>query len=175
MTPRYLLLPGVLLLALAVPVRAEDLPKVEKVELQPLAAQAERVADALELLGEPLSETDRKALKDAAKSDDKAKGVAAIQDVLDKRCLAGVSMELPRRLGEDRFRTITPGPAKPELAEQGWRVFLIKVYNNAGVDRLELRADSPNAMPLTRRSSGKPDPLVPPVGDVCKRFLDVMM
>jgi hypothetical protein len=175
MTPRYLLLPGALLLALAMPVRAEDLPKVEKVELQPLAAQAERVADALEVLGEPLSEADRKALKDAAKSADKAKGVAAIQAILDKRCLAGVRIQPPEQGKPQDIMRCQVGPAKPELAETGWRVFLVKVSNAEGRDGVELRADSPNALPLSQRSTGKPDPKVTSVGEVGKRFLDLMM
>jgi hypothetical protein len=173
MTPRQMLLPGLLLLALAVSVRADDLPKVEKVDLQPLAAQADRVADALELLGEPLSDADRQALKDAAKNSDKTKGVLAIQDILDKRCLADVRILAPN---EDQAQMICQrGPAKPELAEQGWRVFLVKVRNPQSLDKVDLQADSPNALPLTQRSTGKADPKVTPVGEVGKRFLDLMM
>src|SRR5260370_33071271 len=108
MPARRLVLPAFLLLAASA--RAE-LPKVEKVDLQPLAAQAERVADALELLGEPLPESDRKALKDAAKSDDKAKGVAAIQDILDKRCLAGVRIHPPLRSKPQETCACQSGPA----------------------------------------------------------------
>src|SRR5262245_25346506 len=94
---------------------AAPLPVVEKVELQPLAAQAERVTSALELLGTPLSDDERKELK-------AAKDVTAVQAVLDKRCLAGIE------IGDNAAKVLT-GPAKPELAEQGWRVFLIKVLN----------------------------------------------
>src|SRR5439155_9675246 len=70
---------------------------------------------------------------------------------------------------------VQSGPAKPELAEQGWRVFLVKVFNSSGTSKLELRADSPNAMPLTKRSTGKADPTVTSFGEVGKRFLDLMM
>ena len=62
-----------------------DLPKVTRVELQPLAAQARRVSDALDLIGAPLPDDDKKALADA-------RDVAAIQAVLDKHCLAGVTI-----------------------------------------------------------------------------------
>jgi hypothetical protein len=153
------------LLALAVPSLAADLPKA-KVELQPLAAQAKRVADALDLLGAPLSEADRKALTAAAADSDAARGAATIQDVLDRHVLAAV------RLGQKM--TVQAGPAKAELAEQGWRVFLVKVYNDAGKDKVALRVSSPNAAPLTRRSSSKPDPKVVSVGEVGKRFLDLL-
>ncbi len=162
------------LLALAAPAAAADLPKVTKVDLQPLAAQARRIADALDFLGAPLAEADRTALRAAAAETDPAKGVAAIQTVLDKLCLASVRIQKPAKAGETPVVTAQAGPAKPELAEQGWRVFLVKVYNEAGLNDVELRADSPNAMPLTKRSTGSPDPKVVSVGEVGKRFLELM-
>ncbi|HVS40090.1 MAG TPA: CehA/McbA family metallohydrolase, partial [Gemmataceae bacterium] len=45
----------------------------------------------------------------------------------------------------------------------------------AGLNSIELGAASPNAAPLTRRSSGKPDPQDPPVEDLDKRFLELTM
>src|SRR5262249_55653634 len=87
MTPALPILPA--LLALAVPSLAAALPKA-KADLQPLAAQAKRVADALDLLGAPLSEADRKALADAAADSDAARGADKIQGVLDKHVLAAV-------------------------------------------------------------------------------------
>jgi hypothetical protein len=163
--------PAVLLLALAAPAAAADLAVNKNVELQPLAAQARRVADALDLLGAPLPEADRKALADAAADKDKDRGVAAIQAVLDKRCLAAVRLPATKKFTP----TAEAGPAKPELAEQGWRVFLVKVYNDAAMDKAELRVGSAHALPLTKRSSGKPDPKVEPVDEVGKRFLDLAM
>jgi hypothetical protein len=161
MLPHRRLLPALLLAFAAGPTNAADLPKVPRVELQPLAAQAKRVSDALDLVGAPLSEDDKKGLADA-------KDVGAIQAVLDKHCLAGV------RIMADKLE-VQPGPARPEVAEQGWRVFLVKVDNAAGRDKVELRADSPNALPLFSRSTGKPDPTVVSVGEVNKRFLELMM
>src|SRR5262245_4545772 len=68
---------------------AADLPRVTEVDLQPLARQAKRIADALDHLGEPLTSADRMALKVAEDNQNKKEGVAAIQTILDKRCLAG--------------------------------------------------------------------------------------
>jgi hypothetical protein len=158
----------VLALGLAVSGRltAADLPKVKKVDLQPLAAQAKRVADALDLLGSPLAEAEKKAI--AA-----AKDVEVIQTILDKHCLAGVTLR--DKVVATQLPGMEVGPAKPELAEQGWRVFLVKVYNPAGLKNIELRASSPNALPLFARSTGKPDPTVISVGEVNKRFLELVM
>jgi hypothetical protein len=161
MLRRTLLLTTVLALRLL----AADLPTVKKVEFQPLAAQAKRVAEALDLLGSPLSDADKKALT-------AAKTVEEIQAVLDKHCLAGVKIA---KDGDKLKLDTVAGPAAPELAEQGWRVFLIKVENPAGLDKLELRPESANALPLFSRSSGKPDPTVVSVGEVGKRFLELGM
>ena len=168
-TPRLLslaLLAGLLFSSLS---PAADLKPVTKVELQPLAAQANRVAEALDRLGAPLPEADRKAIAAARMAKDAGRAVADIQSILDKHCLAAV------HIGKGLELRAETGPAAPELAEQGWRVFLVKVLNPTGVDDQRLEASSPNAAPLTRRSSGRPDPKVTPLGDVGKRFLDLVM
>src|SRR5437870_639044 len=146
-----------------------ELPKVAKVELQPLAAQVQRVADALDLVGSPLPTADKEVLQKAAADSDHAKAIDTIQSILDKHCLAGV------RIGKNNDMDVEPGPSRPELAEQGWRVFLIKVDNPAGISAVELKPVSPNALPLYRGSSGRPDPKVVSVGEVANRFLDLMM
>src|SRR5262245_65270124 len=119
-----------LLIVLAGRSPATDLPQVTKVELQPLAAQVLRLVEALDYLGVPLPEADKQTLQAAGK--DKARGVQAIQTILDKHCLAGVRLQ-----ADNRLETL-PGPAKPELAEQGWRVFLVKVDNTSGLANTEL-------------------------------------
>jgi hypothetical protein len=166
---RFLPVLTLLLLALTSrPGPAADLTKVSNVELQPLAAQVRRVSDALDLLGSPLPAADKEALRAAAKEKDHARAIDAIQVILDKRCLAGVQITGGKCV-------VQPGPARPELVEQGWRVFLVKVHNADGLANVELRPDSPNALPLYQRSSGVPDPKVTSVGQVGKRFLDLMM
>jgi hypothetical protein len=120
---------------------AADLPPVPKVELQPLAAQVARLQDALDFLGAPLNASERAALAEAAKLSDKARGVAQIQRVLDQRCLLGITIDPAMRMSVYR------GPAAPELVEQGWAVFLVKVDNGAGTNAV-LNVESPNAQRL---------------------------
>jgi hypothetical protein len=151
---------------------AGELPRVDKVDRQPLEAQVKRLILALDLVGAPLSAADRAALQAARDEADDARAVAAFQGVLDRHCLAAV------RIGADKKKPAVEalsGNARPELAEQGWRVFLVKVLNPAELDRVVLHADSPNALPLYQRSSGKPDPRVVSVGEVARRFLDLDM
>ncbi len=175
MATQRLLLCASCLAFFVAPAAAADLPKVSKVDLQPLAAQVQRVVDALDLLGAPLSASEKDALHQAADDKDQAKAIDSIQTTLDKHCLAGVDIGLSRDPKGSVVMQTQQGPAKPELAEQGWRIFLIKVANSAGLANVELRSDSPNALPLYYRSSGKPDPKVVSVGEVANRFLDLMM
>jgi hypothetical protein len=164
------LLSSALLALAAVPAAAADLPRIHKVELQPLAAQVQRLVQALDFIGAPLPDADKEALRAASESKNEAKGADAIQAVLDKHCLAGVRITRPDRLD------VRAGPVGPELAEQGWRVFLVKVDNAAGIEHVELRADSPNALPLYRRPVKlEPSPTVESFSEVSKRFLDLMM
>ncbi|MFO0878068.1 MAG: CehA/McbA family metallohydrolase [Gemmataceae bacterium] len=148
------------------------LPLVSNVELQPLAAQAMRVVEALDRLGSPLSDEEQREIRAARTARDPAKTVRRIQEILDRRCLLGITLE---KKGASVAWTLKAGPATPELAEQGWRAFLVKVDNRAGVEGVRLDAVSPNAAPLTRRSTSKPDPTVISVGEVNRRFLDLTM
>jgi hypothetical protein len=174
MSAHRFLLPAAVLALAAGPLAAGELPKIKNADLQPLAAQAKRVADALDFIGAPLPDADKKALEEAAAVKNAEAGVLEIQTVLDKHCLAGVRIEYPSNPAGNKIE-VRPGPARLELAEQGWRVFLVKVHNVSGVQQLELRADSPNALPLFKPSSGKPDPTVLSEGEVGKRFLELKM
>ena len=165
--PLIVSLAVVLAVFFASAVIGDDLPLVQSVEAQPLKAQAKRVAEALQLLGEPLSKAEAAALDKALAASDES-AVEAIQKVFDPRCLAGVNINPESRV------KVARGPAAAELHEQGWRVFLVKVHNEAGVTA-PLRATSPNAEPLHKRSTSSPAPQ-PSVtlADVPVRWLDLM-
>ncbi|MFN4258067.1 MAG: CehA/McbA family metallohydrolase [Gemmataceae bacterium] len=174
MFARRLLVVIIALLMSAHTARSAELPLVTDVERQPLAAQARRLVDALDYLGVPLSAADKQTLAGAAHAADEAQAVRAIQTVLDQRCLAGVRIQPAEQAGQVRL-TALPGAAPARVAEQGWTVFLVKVFNDAERDRVELKADSPNALPMFQRSTGKPDPKVISAGEVQKRFLELDM
>jgi hypothetical protein len=160
---------------------ADDAPIITDVEFQPLASQVQRVSEGLRFLGAPLSESDRMALDQACKQTDGAKGIRDIQRVLDPYVIAFVQINPESRV------KVGVGPAKPELQEQGWRTFLVKVHNEGGVTA-QLKAESPNAAPMFMQSRGSPDPFgkvepgrarkpeeVVKPGDVSQRFLDIAM
>ena len=130
---------------------AEELPVITGVELQPLAAQVERVTQSLDMLGEPLPASVVASLRAAKKVDE-------IQKILDRYCLAGININPESRV------KVQQGEAKPELVEQGWRSFLVKVHNEAGVTAV-LAAQSPNAF----RLHGSPQDLI------AKLWLDLIV
>src|SRR5262249_58207135 len=146
---------------------AQELTKVEKVELQPLIAQVNRLILAMDYLGIPFSEPDKEALEKAKSQTDAIKASAEIQNVLDKYCLAEVNINPESRV------KVVQAPAKPELVEQGWRSFLIKVRNEAGVTA-QLKAESPQSALVYTRSTSSPNPRETVTqSDVVNRWLEI--
>ncbi len=96
------------------------------------------------LSGRAAQSDHKQALEKAFNDTDAAQASAEIQNVLDKYCLVDVHINPESRV------KVTQGPAKAELLEQGWRSFLVKVRNEAGVTA-QLKAESPNALPVYAR------------------------
>ena len=148
-------------------------PKVGKVEQQPLVAATERLIQALEFVGSPLDAESRLKLEEAFKLPNAADCTEAVEKILDPRCLVAVNINPESRV------SVVEGPAKKELIQQGWRTFLVKVYNEAGVTA-PLVPESPNLLPVYQRGKNareKPmtdEKLVQP-SDVPNRFLDADM
>lgn len=120
-----LLFPACLVVAILIARAADD--------GQAVTLNAKRVAQALEVLGNPLSKEETLKLQGGK--------VDQVEAVLDPRCLAVVTIN-----PESRVKAVA-GAAKPGLVEAGWSVFLIKVINEAGVTA-PLRVGSAQAAPL---------------------------
>lgn len=160
-------LTGVYFIALPASSLAGTLEPVTGVEAQPLKAQAQRVAQALDYIGSPLSNDDKAALNRLYDETDEAKAVLAIQKILNPHVLTAVHINPESRV------KVAEGPASRELLMQGWRVFLVRVHNEAGVTA-ELVVDSPNAAPLHKRSTGSKEPEITITpGDVGNRWMDI--
>ncbi len=142
----------------AKPQKTPPLPLVESVAAQPLLAQVQRLAEALDYLGSPLPPRTKARLAKAAAEADETKAVQMVQEALDPYCLLAVNINPESRV------KIAPGPASPALIEQGWRQFLVKVQNEAGVTA-ELKAVSPNALSMHNS----------PQTDLRNRWLDLQM
>jgi hypothetical protein len=148
---------------------AQKLEIMRGVDAQPLAAQAERVVQALELVGTPLSKQQKAAFDAAINDADAKKSVEGIQRVLDPLCLALVDIN-----PEGRVKAFA-GPAPKELQELGWRVFLVKVHNQADLTA-PLACSSPQADKLHQNKDYDPEPkqTISP-RDVRNRWLEVGM
>jgi hypothetical protein len=136
-------MPPLLLLLSLASARAEDLAIVDKVDAQPLFAQAARVVQALELAGEPLLTPAE--IKEIEALPSTVAGVRRLQRILDPHCIAGIQINPEARV------KVQAGPAAPNLVEQGWRTFLVKVHNEAGITPV-LQASSPQAGNVYNRS-----------------------
>jgi len=116
---------------------------------QPFTAQIKRLTEALEYLGSPLDEKARASLKAALVERSITNASEEIQNALNAHCLFIVNINPEMRV------KVAPGPARPELVEQGWRQFLVKVVNDSGTTAT-LRAVSPNAVSVYSEERGGP-------------------
>ncbi len=116
--------------------RAADLPPVVEVEGQPLAANAQRIMQALDYLGRPLADELRTKLQTAIT----ARDGAGVQAALDPQVLCAVDISPESRVKAQR------GPATAQVQQAGYTPVLIKVINHAAsVARLQI--SSPQAGP----------------------------
>ncbi len=129
----------VVMVVVACSVSAAPLPIEKNVDWQPFTAQVRRLIEATDSLGSPFSANEKKDIEAAMKDTETNRGSEKLQTILDRHCLFGVSINPEMRV------KVAPGPAKPELMEQGWRQFLVKVVNESGTTA-DLQAVSPNAI-----------------------------
>jgi hypothetical protein len=107
------------------------------VEAQPLAANIERLVEALEYLGSPMPGDVRRELRRAGQG----RAAAALQQQLDPRVLLVVHIN-----PESRVR-VTRGPAPAILQQAGYTPAIVKVVNESGGSQ-RLRIGSPQAGPV---------------------------
>jgi hypothetical protein len=135
---------GLAVLSLTLGLRAQQIDQhthqavSTAVPLQPLAMQVRRLETALAYLGEPLQPADLAALNDAIALPDEAAAVVRVQEVLDRHVLISVQINPESRV------KVAQGAAPAELVQEGTRLFLVKVINEAGVTA-PLVVQSPNA------------------------------
>lgn len=147
---------------------ATEQPAV-KIEAQPLLAQVTRLQQALEYLGSPLQKADATKLDALKKTAADEHTIHHIQEILDPYCLASVRINPEARVSVER------GPASATLVQGGWKSFLIKVYNEAGV-KSALNVRSENAAPLLHGSEYGPEPNpsnILSAAQVANRFLEI--
>src|SRR5438045_1046807 len=123
-------------------------PAVTGVDWQPLAAQVERIFEAMDYVGSPITPETKTEFEKMRAGTNPEPSVEAIQKLLDPLCLLLVEINPESRV------KVARGAAAPELVEQGWRQFLVKVQNEAGVTS-PLKAESPSAQKLAGSTEGQ--------------------
>jgi len=126
----------VTVIAIVTPVAGQNPWPPVAVEAQPLASQCQRLVDAFDRLGAPLSEERRTALKAASNPPDAAR----LQMLLDPHVTFLVTINPESRVRVER------GPATTQLQQGGFVPLLVKVVNQASVTA-RLKIQSPQAGP----------------------------
>ncbi len=127
-------------------------------ELQPFLAQTRRLVDAMAYLGEPFSETERQQLDAAANLTDQAGASRRTPSVCSTRAACSTFASIRRAASRS---SVGECPLRCGLVEHGWRAYLVKVRNEAGVTGT-LSVESPQARPVYRPGTGLP--MAPAVG-----------
>ncbi|MCF6133203.1 CehA/McbA family metallohydrolase [Flavobacterium wongokense] len=91
---------------------------------QPFYFHVNNLIEALEFTGTPLEAGDKKAIKTAVESD---AGVETIQKIIDGYVLFNIEINAESRV------KVGQGNAKAVLFQNGWKTFLIKIQNKAGI------------------------------------------
>lgn len=140
---------------------------VTSVPRQPLEASVKRLREAMRFLGEPVDGSIEKTFARLENQSDDAAVVAEIQKTLDPLCLAVVSINPESRV------KVASATQSPTLVEKGWRTFLIKVVNEAGVTA-PLRCSSPQSQSMVRQSTSAADPAMKITpAESARRWLDI--
>ncbi len=137
--------------------------------LQPFTDEVREVERALNFYGQPLSSEDQATINEAFGLSDAGAAVAMAEKVLDKHVLAEVTISAESRVDAKR------GEAAPDLIQDGTRLFLVKVRNQAGVTA-PLEVESPNSGPVSIPSTGSPSPASRlTMSDVRERWAEISL
>lgn len=95
----------------------------------------------MDYTGQPLESKTLESLNALLSEPDDGEAIGKIQRLLDPHCLAVININPESRV------KVARGPVAAQLVEGGWRQFLVKVVNEAGVTAA-LRVQSSNALSL---------------------------
>ncbi|KAA5540765.1 hypothetical protein FYK55_20365 [Roseiconus nitratireducens] len=127
----------------------------------------------MEFAGAPLEEQTLRDLAEARRKSDPKETSLEIQRILDPLCLAEININAESRV------KVAEGPVKKQLVQSGWRAFLVKVHNEAGITP-ELVVSSPHAAPVYQQGRGarqrpRTEQDLVDADESAERWLDVSM
>ncbi|MCS6864116.1 MAG: CehA/McbA family metallohydrolase [Gemmataceae bacterium] len=150
-------------ITLTAPAQGADIPRLDDVEGQPLAANVQRLLKALDFLGAPLPAETTKPLQKAIADKDARR----IQELLDQRVLFVVTLNPEARV------KVAKGPGSTVLQQAGWTPVVVKVINDSTVKK-QLKILSDQAGPVYSGAGRQAkDPRDDP--KIVERFLGVEM
>jgi hypothetical protein len=114
-----------LVVFLASPLCAQELPLVDDIPVERLRQQCRQLLAGLEKLGEPLPAATTAALRRLIETE--PFDPTAVQKLLDPHCLAGIHINPESRV------KVARGPAEAVLTLERPRCLLLKIHNDAGV------------------------------------------
>jgi hypothetical protein len=136
---------------------------------QPFAEQINRLQTVLEFLGQPLLPQVKERIRVAFARESGQSAISAVESILDAYTLAIVTLSAESRV------SIKRGAAPAELLQNGARVFLVKVINQAGVTA-PLALESPNTGSVYIPSTSAPEPVTHiTMADVRNRWADISL
>ncbi len=166
---------GVTLLATqAMPVRAQGKP-IDPGFAQSMLEQARRIIATAARLGEPFAPGDIAVIETFAAGGDTVAAVAAALTLFDRRTLLIATISPEARV------SVKQGAAAPQLAQSGWRAFLVRVDNPSLVPG-KVDVTSPQGIPANNRypeghnhsgTDGGQSRTPVTMGDMVERWLDI--
>jgi hypothetical protein len=152
-------------------IRPIEYTSSSKSSLQTIAQQARQLESLMEFLGQPFTRAEKEGINRAIADTDPNKSVEQIESLLDKHALVVVLINPESRV------SVTRGEADAELIQDGARLFLVKIVNDAGI-RSPIQVNSPNSGPVFRSVSGSaPRPPAPSLSaaDIRERWADISL
>jgi hypothetical protein len=142
---------------------------IPSVSLQPFMNQVHRLETTLNFLGQPLSQRDEERIKTTFASQSTEAAVVQAEAILDKYVLAIVTISPESRVDVKRGNTLA------NLVQDGTRLFLVKVVNQAGVTA-PLAVESSNGGPVYIPSTESSKPVHHLTSaDVRERWADISL
>lgn len=111
--------------------------------LRPIAAQVRQLESLFDFLGQPFAASEKEGIDRALSNPDPDRVFEQIETLLDEHALVVVTIN-----PEDRVE-VTRGKAKADLIQNGTRLFLAKIVNQANL-KASIEVSSPNSGPVYR-------------------------
>jgi hypothetical protein len=143
-------------------------------DLQPFVFQTKRLLEALDFLGTPLALADKQKIGIAILAGNVSQTKEEVEKILDKYCILEANINPESRV------TVVQGKVIPQLWQNGWQTFLLKVNNQAGITAaLQVHSQQASNVYAVEGDTfnGYPKGKIDPISkqDISDRWLDMSL